>query len=255
MNVIAVQHDVVRGNRGANFDTVRRLLTAGDTPPGSLILLPEMFSTGYSMEVGEVAETKKRETEKFLSTLAWEYQSHVVGGVVNRDASSGKGRNELAVFDPAGRPLALYQKIHTFTYGGESDHYLAGEGLVYFDWDRFRVCPLLCYDLRFPELFREAVAAGATLFTVSANWPIERIAHWETLLAARAIENQSFVVGVNRIGSDPQMHYGGSSRILDHQGAVLAAAGDGETVLSEALDYPAMKAWREEFPALRDRKG
>lgn len=254
MNVITVQHNVAWGERKANFDTIRRLLTAGETAAGSLIVLPEMFSTGYNMEVDAVAESSRSGTEEFLSTLAWEYQSHIVGGLVTRDPSSGKGRNELAVFNPAGRPLALYQKNHTFSYAGESDHYLPGDGLALFDWNGFKVCPLICYDLRFPELFRTAVRAGTTLFTVSANWPASRIGHWNTLLAARAIENLSYVVGVNRVGSDPHHEYSGSSRIIDPQGKILAEADHSETVLSAPADLEGLRAWREEFPALRDMK-
>ena len=107
MNVVALQYDIAWENREANFDTVRRLLTKWGVPPGSLIVLPEMFSTGFSMDVAKLAEEKESETEKFLSSLAWQYESHVLGGLVSRDPSSAMGRNEVAVYDPSGRPVAL----------------------------------------------------------------------------------------------------------------------------------------------------
>ena len=123
-----------------------------------------------------------------------------------------------------------------------------------FKWRDFTVCPLICYDLRFPELFRSAVRLGADLFTVSANWPDARLRHWKTLLDARAIENLAFVVGVNRTGSDPNYRFPGCSRIVDHHGQLLAEAGDSEAILSCELDYPDLIAWRREFPALEDMK-
>lgn len=254
MKVIALQFAIAWEDRPANFETVRRLLSGVRIEPGSLIVLPEMFSTGFSMDVEAVAESKKSGTEKFLASLAWQYQSHVVGGLVNKDPSSGKGRNELAIYDASGRPVALYQKNHTFSYASESDYYHSGEGLALFKWHDFMVCPLICYDLRFPEIFRKAVRAGADLFTVSANWPEARIGHWKTLLEARAIENLAYVVGVNRIGSDPKVSYPGQSRIVDHHGEVRAEAGDEEVALVAELDFGDLQAWRREFPALDDMK-
>jgi predicted amidohydrolase len=254
MNIVALQYDIAWESREANFDTVRRLLTKSAVSPGSLIVLPEMFSTGFSMDVPKLAEGKKSETEKFLSSLAWQYESHVIGGLVSKDPSSAMGRNELAVYDPSGRPVALYQKNHTFSYTDESRHYLPGDGLAMFRWHDFTVCPVICYDLRFPELFRKGVRNGADLFTVSANWPVSRFRHWKTLLDARAIENLAYVVGVNRVGSDPRFRYPGGSRIVDHHGTLLAEAGDSEAVLSCELDHAGLVAWRREFPALDDIK-
>lgn len=254
MNVIALQYDIAWEDREANFDTVRRLLTRAAVQPGSLIVLPEMFSTGFSMNVSKVAESAKSGTEKFLSSLAWQYQSHVVGGLVSKDPSSRMGRNEVAVFDPAGRPVALYQKNYTFSYTSESDHYQPGDGLALFKWHDFTVCPVICYDLRFPELFRSAIRQGADLFTVSANWPDARLRHWKTLLDARAIENIACVVGVNRTGRDPNYRYPGCSRIIDHHGKLLAEAGDSEAVLVSELDHQDLVSWRRTFPALDDMR-
>ena len=254
MHVVALQYDIAWENRAANFDTVRRLLTGAAVSPGSLIVLPEMFSTGFSMNVSQVAEAKDSETEKFLSSLAWQYESHVVGGLVSKDSSSALGRNEVAVYDPSGRPVALYQKNYTFSYADESSHYVAGDGLAMFRWHDFTVCPVICYDLRFPELFRRGVRDGANLFTISANWPDSRSRHWKALLEARAIENLSCVVGVNRVGSDPRFRYQGGSRILTHEVVVQEEAGDSESVLCCELDYNELITWRREFPALDDIK-
>jgi predicted amidohydrolase len=114
------------------------------------------------------------------------------------------------------------------------------------------VCPLICYDLRFPELWRVAALAGAEVFTIGASWPEVRQAHWRALLIARAIENQAYVVGVNRVGRDPSHGYAGGSLIVAPDGEILAEGGRAPTVLVADLDLASLRAWRAEFPALRD---
>jgi len=116
------------------------------------------------------------------------------------------------------------------------------------------VAPFICYDLRFPELFRMAVRQGAQLYVVIANWPASRVHHWVTLLQARAIENQAYVVGVNRCGSDPKVAYAGRSLVVSPRGVILADAGGGERVLSAELDLAALQAYRAEFPVLQDMR-
>jgi predicted amidohydrolase len=142
--------------------------------------------------------------------------------------------------------------MQPFTLGGESQHYAAGSGVVTFIWQNFVVSPLVCYDLRFPELFRAATQRGAQLMTVIANWPVARIQHWVTLLQARAIENQAYVAGVNRCGDDPKLKYSGRSLIVSPHGDILADAGDGEKVIGAELDLPGLIKWRADFPALKD---
>jgi predicted amidohydrolase len=148
--------------------------------------------------------------------------------------------------------VARYNKIHPFTLGGESQHYAAGEDLVLTEWAGCKVAPMICYDLRFPELFRSAVRRGAQLFTVIANWPVKREQHWVTLLQARAIENQAYVIGVNRCGTDPKHVYSGRSMIVDPHGNILAEIGNREGMIEAAIDVAALEAWRKDFPALQD---
>jgi omega-amidase len=118
----------------------------------------------------------------------------------------------------------------------------------------FKIAPTICYDLRFPELYRHAVLAGADLITVIASWPAPRIAHWRALLIARAIENQAFVVAVNRVGTDPDHEYGGESLIVSPQGEILAEAGPNTAVISADIDPRTTASWRTAFPALRDHR-
>src|SRR5436309_113731 len=122
------------------------------------------------------------------------------------------------------------------------------------DWEGVKVAPFVCYDLRFPEVFRRAVRKGAEMFAVIANWPVMRVGHWVTLLQARAIENLAFVAGTNRCGTDPKLQYNGRSLIVNEHGAVSADAADGAKVISAELDPKAIRQWRMDFPALSDMR-
>ena len=254
MHVIAIQLDIVWENKSANHEKVRRLLSSVRPLPGTLVVLPEMFATGFSMNVGLVAEPYGGETEKFLAATAKEFGVYLVAGapMLGRD---GRARNKALVFSSGGELLAFYAKMRPFTPGGEREHYVAGEHPVTFKWDESTVSPFVCYDLRFPELFREAAAAHRPeLFAVIASWPDKRIHHWVTLLQARAIENQAYVIGVNRIGTDPHYTYCGRSLIVDPLGTILADAGAAEGVISAQLDLANLRKYREGLPFLADMK-
>jgi omega-amidase len=175
----------------------------------------------------------------------------MIGGVVT-SAPDGRGYNQAVVVGPDGTALARYSKMQPFSLGGEAKNYTAGDQPVFFAWQGLIVAPFICYDLRFPELFRSAVRGGAQLFTVIANWPHMRIHHWVTLLQARAIENQAYVAGVNRCGTDPKFTYNGRSIIVDPHGTILADAGDGEGMISAEISPEIVNKWRAEFPALQD---
>jgi predicted amidohydrolase len=253
MQLIACQYYIQWENREANFDTIRKLLSEYEIKPGALIVLPEMFSSGFSMNVARVAEDTPSLAESFLAEIAQEYESWTLGGLVYQLAD-GKGSNELSVFDPSGQRVGHYQKNHCFSYTGESDHYESGEDILLFDWQGFTVCPVICYDLRFPELFRRGAKAGADLFPVIANWPDSRVDHWVTLLKARAIEDQAFTIGVNRVGKDPKFNYPGHSVIFDPHGTQLALAGIDSCCISAEVHQETATEWREEFRALGDMK-
>jgi predicted amidohydrolase len=165
----------------------------------------------------------------------------------------GRVRNKALIFSPAGDLLAFYAKMRPFTPGGESDHYVPGEQPVTFSWGDWTVSPFVCYDLRFPELFRQAAASQQPeLFAVIASWPEKRILHWVRLLQARAIENQAYVIGVNRVGQDPYYVYKGRSVIVDPNGEILADAGEGERWISAQLDLENLRKYRQGLPFLKD---
>jgi predicted amidohydrolase len=177
--------------------------------------------------------------------------------VVNT-APDGRGYNQAVVVAPDGKQLARYSKMQPFTLGGESKNYMAGDQPAFFSWteggQQLKVSPFICYDLRFPEVFRSAVRKGAHVFTVIANWPVTRIHHWVTLLQARAIENQAYVAGVNRSGTDPKHTYNGRSLIVDPHGTILVEAGDSECVISAEVTPEVVTKWRSDFPALADMR-
>ncbi|MEX2114752.1 MAG: carbon-nitrogen family hydrolase [Pirellulales bacterium] len=251
MQIVACQIDIAWEDKEATHRRVRELLRGATIEPGALIVLPEMFATGFSMHVDAIAEAADGPTHAFLSEAAREHRAFVIGGVVTR-AADGRGCNDAAVFGPNGTLIARYTKMHPFTFGGETTHYQAGDAIELFDWGELRVAPFVCYDLRFPEVFRRAVRAGAELLVVIANWPEPREAHWLALLAARAIENQAYVIGVNRAGHDPHLRYSGKSLILGPRGETLAAAGTGEQLLMADIDKAPLVEYRCQFPALAD---
>ena len=254
MNIIGFQFDIAWEDKRANFATVLRLLAKTGPDKGSVVVLPEMFGTGFSVGKGEAAEARGGETEQFLANTAKEFGVCLIGGAAIRDRDD-RVRNEALAFSPAGELLAVYAKMKPFTPGGEAEHHAAGERPVAFRWQDCTISPFICYDLRFPELFREAAGAHRPeLFVVLANFPEKRIHHWVRLLQARAIENQAYVIGVNRIGSDPYYTYNGRSLIIDPEGDILADAGEKEGCIRARLDLANLRKYREGLPFLDELK-
>jgi omega-amidase len=253
MKIIGCQFDIRWEDREANHTKVLKIVQEASPAPGSLIVLPEMFASGFSMNVDAIAEDLNGPTQTFLSNLAAAFKAFVLGGIVTRH-KDGRGMNQAVIYAPSGEEIGRYSKMHPFSYAGETDHYAPGQRIEIFTCGAFLVAPLVCYDLRFPEAFRAATRKGAQLFTVIANWPAAREDHWLCLLKARAIENQAFVIGINRCGADPNNSYSGRSLILDPRGAVLADAGTGEGRVEADLDIQKMLSYRKEFPALEDMR-
>lgn len=255
MKIFGLQLDIAWEDKPENFARARRLLAETAPPPDSLVALPEMFATGFSMNAAALAEPAGGMTEEWLAGMAREFQVHLLAGVAAR-GPDGRARNHALVFSPEGRLAASYAKMRPFTPGGERDHYVAGDRVRVFPWGECAVAPLVCYDLRFPELFRQAAAAWRPeLFVVIASWPEKRILHWVRLLQARAIENQAFVLGVNRVGTDPHYSYNGRTLIVDFNGEIIADARDYVTSISATLDLASLRQYRQGLPFLADLAG
>jgi predicted amidohydrolase len=144
--------------------------------------------------------------------------------------------------------------MQPFSLGGEAEVHERGDTPVVFEWGGLKIATLVCYDLRFPELARAAVRLGAEVLVYIAAWPVKRYQHWLTLLQARAIENQAYVIGVNRTGGDPQFSYNGRSVVVDPHGIIIADAGESECILRAEINPQAVHDWRAQFPALRDAR-
>jgi predicted amidohydrolase len=252
LHVTALQLDIAWEDPAANRSKVERLLAGREACPGTLIALPEMFATGFSLR-SELAEEVGGRIERFLADVAKRHAAHVVGGVLVRGAD-GRVRNQAVACGPAGQTIARYAKMHAFSFAGEHEVVTPGDEVCVFDCGGVRVAPFVCYDLRFPEVFRDAVRRGAEAFVVIANWPGVRHDHWTALLRARAIENQACVVGVNRCGADPKHAYAGGSVVFGPRGETLAEAGDAEALVEAEFDADDLRDYRTSFPALRDMR-
>lgn len=248
MDVALVQYDIAWEDKPASHRIVEDLLAASPPPAGALVVLPEMSDTGFSFRLDRTVDDR---TRPWAADLARRLDAWVLVGDTVRGPDD-RGRNRASLIAPDGAIRGAYHKVFPFSFGREVEFFTGGDQLLLRDIGPLRLCPLVCYDLRFPELFRLATAAGATVFTVGANWPQARTSHWRAMLVARAIENQAYVIGVNRTGADPHLGYAGNSIAVGPDGTVLAEAGDAPVVLHVTLDPGALADWRRTFPALAD---
>ncbi|MDA1007817.1 MAG: carbon-nitrogen family hydrolase [Planctomycetota bacterium] len=250
MRVALLQHDPVWEDKASNRATIRAALDGAKFAPRTLVVLPELAETGFSSNVDVTAAG---DSVSWATSLAKDLNIWLVAGIAERDGR-GKPRNAAIVVNPEGVVAARYWKMHPFTAGREERSYPAGREVVVVDVDGVAVAPIICYDLRFPELFRAAVRQGAEVFAIGACWPTNRIAHWDTLSCARAIENQALVIAANRTGKEPTVECGGRSAIIDWQGVRVQHADARPCILEANIDIQALRDWRSKFPALRDMR-
>ena len=214
---------------------------------GDVVVLPEMFATGFKLRPAVVAETMEGHIVATMRRWAADYGRAIAGSVVIRDGDTF--RNRMIFAEPSGR-MTCSDKRHLFRPGGEGRDYTRGAERTIVEYKGVRFLLLVCYDLRFPVWSRCRGDYDAIIY--SASWDMRRRDAWCTLLRARAIENQCFVIGVNRIGTDPDAVYIGDSAVIDFAGRTLADARDSECMLTATLDMDARAAFMEEFPAWRD---
>ncbi|MCX6136885.1 MAG: hypothetical protein NTV54_05245 [Ignavibacteriales bacterium] len=209
------------------------------------LIFPEMTLSGFTQNKSR--STLDESDIAYFSRLAVDYNAAVTyGGVVN-------GKNVSVTIDRHGVQLARYEKIHLFTYANEHESYRPGNTVTDFHLAGFRIRPVVCYDLRFGYLFWEK-ASDIDAFVVIANWPEVRAHHWRSLLTARAIENQAYVIGVNRVGADPLGNYAGDSCVIDPMGAPLLQCRDGSGLFITEIDPARVCEVRTKYPFLKDRK-
>jgi len=251
VKVAAIQHDIVWEDPAATKRHVAPLIAQAAASGARLIALTEMFATGFSMHPERIAEDEGGPIETFLADQAREHDTHVVASIAQR-GRDGRYRNNAVIATPGGT-VHRYAKIHPFSYAGEHERYAAGERHLTVDVEGLRVTVFVCYDLRFADEFW-ARATDTDLYVVPANWPEPRREHWRTLLRARAIENQAYVLGVNRVGRVKDLEHVGDSAIIDPLGRTLAEASIGESVLVADIDAATVAEIRTTFPFIRDRR-
>ena len=252
LRIAAVQCDVAWEDRAANLGRAARDVAAAADQGARLVVFPEMFPTGFSMRTEVVAEPEDGPTAAFLHEQAVTRGVHVGGSFACSAAGRDRPVNRFLLAAPTGVDT-VYDKLHPFSYSGEGEHYAPGREIVTTSVDGVRVTPFVCYDLRFADVFWDA-AADTDAYVVVASWPAARKQHWRALLAARAIENQAYVVGVNRTGTGGGVAYEGGSVVFAPFGEVVGAAGTGPELLVATVDPDEVGEVRSRYPFLADRR-
>jgi predicted amidohydrolase len=247
--VSIVQQPLVWQDAAANRAHFTEVLAplAGKT---DLVVLPEMFTTGFTMQPEQLAEPADGPTREWLLAQANALDAAVGGSVAVEEGGQYFNRFMLAI---PGGPTYWYDKRHLFRMGGEHRHYDAGDHALIVEWRGARLCPLVCYDLRFPVWSRRRPELDYDVVIYAANWPAARRFAWSALLRARAIENQAYCVGVNRVGDDGHgIAHAGESAVLDFMGQPLLELQEKALVATVPLDIEAGRGWRDKFPAHLD---
>ena len=231
MRLCVIQMDMRLGESAYNFAHAEALLRRAAAEGADTALLPETWNTGFfpADHLPERSDRGGEAVKALCAPLARELNMNIVAG-------------------------SVYDKTHLFTPMGEHEHYAAGDHLTTFSLDGHKCGLLICYDLRFPELFRTLALQGVELLLLPAQWPAARRYHWETLTAARAIENQFFLAACNSCGTAGETVFGGASRILGPRGELLAAAGAGEEIVTAALDFSVLAEVRNSINVFHDRR-
>jgi predicted amidohydrolase len=252
VKIAAIQHDIVWEEPERTRDMVRPMIADAAERGAQLIVLSEMYATGFSMNPDRVAEDEGGPNEQFLLDQAVQHNAYLAASIAQR-GPDGQYRNNAVVAAPDGRVAARYAKLHPFSYAGEHERYAAGTQFVTVQIAELRVSLFVCYDLRFADEFW-ALAAQTDLYVVPANWPQPRHEHWRALLRARAIENQAYVLGVNRVGTAKDLPHAGGSALVDPMGERLFEGGAAPAVLVAEATTAVVKQIRADFPFLADRR-
>ena len=259
LSISLAQFDIKLGDPEANYQTIRRMTAEAAAQGSQLVLYPELWSTGYDLENSSHHATKQ-DAGMFarMSSLAAEFNIACGGSLL--EATEHHFKNSFALFDHTGYQVGLYRKIHLFGLMDEPRWLTAGSKLVLTEMvfpgrtHPVRIGLAICYDLRFPEIFRAYALQGAELILLPAEWPAVRQSHWHTLLQARAIENQFFIAAVNRTGTSKGEAFGGKSLIVDPWGNVIAHGGETEQLVSTTINLEAVASVRQAIPIFADRR-
>ena len=256
MKISCIQMNMLFEHPDENFAKAKTLIRrAAEENSPDTVVLPETWNTGFfpRRDLEKFCDRDGERVKSEIGELAKTLGINIVAGSV-ANVKNGKIYNTAYVFDREGNTAAEYDKTHLFSYAREHMFYTAGDTLCLFMLDGRTCALLICYDLRFPELFRTLALQGVELLLLPAQWPAARRYHWETLTAARAIENQFFLAACNSCGTAGETVFGGASRILGPRGELLAAAGAGEEIVTAALDFSVLAEVRNSINVFHDRR-
>ncbi|WP_312472817.1 carbon-nitrogen family hydrolase [Neobacillus sp.] len=254
LKISCLQMDIAFGNPQKNFEIANELFEKAVTDNPDIIVLPELWTTGYDLNrLAEIADIDAKQTIDYLQKVAKKYQVHLVGGSVANQGENGV-KNTLLVITKNGQLVHQYNKLHLFKLMDEHLFFKAGNEKGLFELEDRKFAGIICYDIRFPEWIRSHTSEGAEALFVVAEWPALRLAHWRTLLIARAIENQCFVIGCNRSGDDPNNLFAGHSIIIDPWGEVISEAGADQEIITAEIELDQVREIRKQIPVFEDRK-
>lgn len=256
LRLALLQMHIEAGNPEANFAKLTTMLeeAVAHSEKPDVIMFPEMWNTGYALtEIRAIADSDGKRTKAFLSAFSKKHQVHIIGGSI-AELKEDKVLNTIYAFDREGNVVADYSKIHLFRLMEEEKYLAAGDKLGKLEIEGAGAGMMICYDIRFPELARRLAIEGAKLLFVPAEWPHPRLHHWRTLLTARAIENQMYVIACNRTGSSGESHFFGHSIVLDPWGETISEAGEEETILYADIDLALVDSVRTKIPVFEDRR-
>ncbi len=255
LRVAIGQMDIALGDPAANLRTAQELAAQAADGGAELLLLPELWGSGYDLErAQELADELNTGLFAATASLARHHRLAICGSLLEWDATTQRAYNTATLYDADGNLRGAYRKVHLIGLMDEDRYLGAGDAAPTFEFPWGRGALAICYDLRFPELFRRYALDGAGVVLLPSEWPAQRIAHWRTLLRARAIENQCFVVACNRVGADRANAFGGGSAAIDPRGETLAEAGTDATLLFATLNLALIGEARAFMPIFRDRR-
>jgi len=249
MKIGLVQYSPSWENKKGSQESINQLLE-GFNSIVSLFIFPELTLTGFTMRSKRFAETMNGESIHYFASLASKFNSHIFAGIIEADEE--KYFNTLIHLDNTGKLVARYRKIHPFSFTGENRHYDSGAGSVITTIDGVAFGLSICYDLRFPELYRQYAKKGVDIIIDIANWPTDRIEHWHTLLKARAIENQCYMIGVNRVGKGKSIDYPGWSSVFHPFGGEILCLKEIEKLGIIEVRAEEVMTTRSKYPFLKD---
>jgi omega-amidase len=256
LHIVLLQMDITLGEPAMNYERLQMMLEQAvqHTPRPDVIVFPEMWNTGYALDrLEHLADHQGERTIALLSAFAREYQVNLVAGSI-ADKQVDQIYNQTYVFNRAGEIIAQYAKIHLFRLMDEHQFLTAGELLGTLQIDGIPAGMMICYDIRFPELSRVLALGGAQILFVPAQWPHPRLLHWRSLLIARAIENQMYVVACNRVGKSGDSQFFGHSMVIDPWGEVMIEGTEQEEILHITIDLDLVQRVRKKIPIFADRR-